>query len=133
MLYGLREATVPKITCIIRKAYGGSYVSMGAKALGNDIVFAWPSAEIAIMGAEGAARILYRKEIEAAEDEEQFLSKKIEEYRETFSNPYYAASKQIVDIIIRPQETRPQLIKALVALRNKREEMPGKKHGNIPL
>lgn len=143
MLYGLREATVPKITCVIRKAYGGSYTAMGSRALGADIVFAWPSAEIAIMGADGATRLMYRREIEAAENKEQFIQQKTEEFRETFSNPYYAASKQKVDVIIRPQETRPHLMKALEALQNKHEEMPGNKyghegmlgwkHGNIPL
>ena len=133
MLYGYAEATVPKITCIIRKAYGGSYAAMGSKRLGADIIFAWPSAEVAIMGAEGAARILYRKEIEAAEDKAQLIQQKIEEYREKFSNPYHSASKQIVDVIIRPQETRPHLIKALEMLKNKQEQRQGKKHGNIPL
>ena len=133
MLYGYAEATVPKITCIIRKAYGGSHDAMGAKALGADIHLAWPSAEIAIMGAEGAADILYRREIEAAEDKEQFRQQKIEEYRQTFSNPYYAASKQVTDIVIRPQETRPYLIKVLEMLKNKREYRPDKRHGNIPL
>jgi len=133
MLYGYVEATVPKITCIIRKAFGGSYDSMGAKAMGADVVLAWPSAEIAIMGAEAAVTILYRKEIEKAKDKEQFIQQKVAEYREKFSSPYYAASRQFTDIIIRPQETRPQLIKALEALQNKCEEMPGKKHGNIPL
>ncbi len=133
MLYGFAEATVPKITCIIRKAFGGSYDSMGAKAMGADIVLAWPSAEIAIMGAEAAVTILHRKEIEEAEDSKQLLKQKIEEYREKFGSPYHAASKQFIDVIIKPQETRPQLIKALKVLQNKCQETPGKRHGNIPL
>lgn len=133
MLYGFAEATVPKITCIIRKAFGGSYDSMGAKAMGADIVLAWPSAEIAIMGAEAAVTILHRKEIEAAEDSKQLLKQKIEEYREKFGSPYHAASKQFIDVIIKPQETRPQLIKALKVLQNKCQETQGKRHGNIPL
>jgi len=133
MLYAFSEASVPKITCIIRKAYGGAYSAMGAKAMGSDIIFAWPSAEVAVMGPEGAVSILYRKEIEKAEDKEQFRKQKITEYRERFTTPYYGASRQIVDRIIKPQETRPELIKALDLLRNKSQTMPGKKHGNIPL
>jgi len=133
MLYGYTEANVPKISVVIRKAYGGSYVAMGSKSQGADFAFAWPSAEIAVMGAEGAARILYRKEVEAAEDKEQVFKQKVEEFREKFSTPYYAASKQMVDAVIRPQETRPALIRALGQLQNKVEERPGKKHGNIPL
>jgi len=133
MLYGFAEATVPKITCIIRKAIGGSCDSMGTKAMGSDMVLAWPSGEMAIMGAEAAVVILYRKEIEEAEDKEQVKQQKVAEFRETFGSPYHAASKQLIDVIIRPQETRPQLIKALEAVQNKCEEMPGKKHGNIPL
>lgn len=133
MLYGFSEATVPKITCVIRKAYGGSYSAMGAKVMGSDIVFAWPSAEVAVMGPEGAVNILYRKEIEKVEDKEQFRKQKIEEYREKFTTPYHGASKQIVDVIIKPQETRPQLIRALELLKDKSERIPERKHGNIPL
>ena len=136
MLYALREATVPKISCVIRKAYGGSYVAMGSKSIGADLAFAWPGAEIAIMGAEGATEILYRKEIAGAEDKVQYKKQKVEEYRETFSTPYYAASKGMITAIIMPEQTRTQLIKALEIL--KRKSKPGKsalagKHGNIPL
>jgi len=133
MLYGLREATVPKISVVIRKAYGGAYVAMGSKSIGMDMAFAWPTAEIAIMGAEGAVTVLYRKEIEQAEDKEKVRKEKIEEYKEKFSAPYYAASKQYVDVVIRPRETRPQLIRALELLRNKCEPIVSRKHGNIPL
>ena len=133
MLYAFSEASVPKVTCVIRKAYGGAYSAMGAKAMGSDIIFAWPSAEVAVMGPEGAVNILYRKEIDKAEDKEQFKKQKVAEYMEKFTSPYYGASRQIVDVIIKPQETRPQLIKALEMLRNKSQVMPEKKHGNIPL
>jgi len=133
MLYGFREATVPKISCVIRKAYGGSYFAMGSKTMGADIVLSWPSAEIAVMGAEGAVGVLYKKELDQAEDKEQFRQQKMEEYCTTFSTPYFSATKQVVDIIIRPQETRPHLIKALELLENKSEEIPARKHGNIPL
>lgn len=133
MLYGLREATVPKISVVIRKAYGGAYVAMGSKSIGIDVAFAWPTAEIAIMGAEGAVAILYRKEIEQAEDKEQVRKEKMAEYKEKFSTPYYAASRQYIDAVIRPRETRPQLIKTLELLRNKYEPGVERKHGNIPL
>ena len=134
MLYAYREATAPKINCIIRKAYGGSLFAMGSKTMGADLVFSWPSAEIAVMGAEGAVNILYRKEIEAAEDKEEFRKQKVEEYRQTFSTPYWSASVQVVDIIIPPPETRPYLIRSLEMLWDKVEERrPQRKHGNIPL
>jgi acetyl-CoA carboxylase carboxyltransferase component len=133
MLYGYREATVPKISCIIRKAYGGSLFAMGSKTMGGDIAFSWPTAEIAVMGAEGAVNVLYRKELEAAEDKEQFKKEKIEEYRETFGTPYWSAGVQVIDVIIRPAETRPHLIRALDMLKNKVEERAPRKHGNIPL
>jgi acetyl-CoA carboxylase carboxyltransferase component len=133
MLYGYREATVPKISCIIRKAYGGSLFAMGSKSMGGDIAFSWPTAEIAVMGAEGAVNVLYRKELDAAEDKEKFKQEKIEEYRNTFSTPYWSAGVQVIDIIIKPSETRPQLIKALDMLKGKVYDRPKKKHGNIPL
>lgn len=133
MLYAWKEATVPKITCVIRKAYGGAFAAMGNKELGTDLVLAWPTTEIAIMGAEGAVRILYRREIEAAEDKESMREQKIQEYREKFMNPYYTASKRQLDILIRPQETRPQIIRALEMLENKRVTRTERKHGNIPL
>jgi len=133
MLYAWKEATVPKITCIIRKAYGGSYAAMNSKEMGADIVLAWPTAEIAIMGAEGAVRVLYRKEIDAAEDKKRVREEKIQEYQEKFMTPYYTAAKRQLDILIRPQETRPQIIKALDMLGNKKIIKAEKKHGNIPL
>lgn len=133
MLFGFKEATVPKVSCVIRKAYGGSYFAMGSKTMGADIAFAWPSAEIAVMGAEGAVRVLYRKEIDEAADKGQFIKQKTEEYRNTFSTPYFSATRQVVDVIIKPQETRPQLINALEMLQTKCEETPARKHGNIPL
>lgn len=133
MLYAYREAVVPKISCIVRKGYGGAQVAMGTKSVGADLVLAWPSAEIAIMGADGAVEILYRKEISEAADRVAAKKQKVEEYLNTFSTPYYSASRMLVDIIIRPQDTRPQLISALELLRNKKEEFPERKHGNIPL
>ncbi len=133
MLFGYTEATVPKICVVIRKAYGGSYSAMGTKTMGSDFTFAWPTAEIALMGAEAAVEVLYRKEIEAADDKEAARSQKLEEYRRKYSTPYYAASRMIADVVIRPQETRPRLIQALKSLKDKRKDFPAKKHGNIPL
>jgi acetyl-CoA carboxylase carboxyltransferase component len=133
MLYTYREATVPKIACIIRKAYGGAQVAMGVKAMGVDLILGWPSAEVAIMGAEGAVNILYRREIAEATDKETARNQFIEEYRNTFNTPYYAASRQLIDIIIDPRKTRPHLINALDLLRSKKEDRPKRKHGNIPL
>jgi acetyl-CoA carboxylase carboxyltransferase component len=133
MLFAWKEATVPKVTCIIRKAYGGAFAAMSNKELGADLVLGWPSTEIAIMGAEGAVRILYRKEIDAAEDKNRIREEKIREYREKFMTPYYTAGKRQLDVLIRPQETRPQIIKALDALENKKISRAERKHGNIPL
>jgi acetyl-CoA carboxylase carboxyltransferase component len=133
MLYAWKEATVPKVTCIIRKAYGGAFAAMSNKEMGADLVLAWPTTEIAIMGAEGAVRILYRKEIDAAADKGRVREEKIQEYREKFMTPYYTASKRQLDILIRPQETRPHIIRALEMLENKRVTRVERKHGNIPL
>jgi acetyl-CoA carboxylase carboxyltransferase component len=133
MLFAWKEATVPKVTCIIRKSYGGAYSAMNNKEMGADIVLGWPTAEVAIMGAEGAVRVLYRKEIGPAEDKERIWEEKIQEYREKFMTPYYTASKRQLDLLIRPQETRPQLIRALEMLENKMEQRRTRKHGNIPL
>ncbi len=133
LLYAYSEATVPKITVILRKAYGGSYIAMGSKHLRADIVYAWPTAEIAVMGPEGAVNIVFRKEIKEAEDPEKRRLELIGEYRKKFANPYVAASRLYVDDVIYPHETRPKLIQALEMLQNKREERPMKKHGNIPL
>ena len=133
MLYAWKEATVPKVTCVIRKAYGGAYAAMSNKELGADIVLAWPTTEIAIMGAEGAVRILHRKEIEAAEDKARVREEKIKDYREKFTTPYYTASKRQLDVLIRPQETRSQIIRALGMLDRKKVTRAERKHGNIPL
>ncbi len=133
MLYAYAEATVPKITVITRKAYGGAFCVMNSKHLRGDIVYAWPTAEIAVMGPEGASEIIYAKEIKGTEDPQSKLQEKINEYREKFANPYVAAGKGIIDEVIEPKLTRYKLIKALEMLKNKRDENPVKKHGNIPL
>ncbi len=133
VLYAFSEATVPKVTVITRKAYGGAYVVMSSKYLGTDVTYAWPSAEIAVMGAEGAVDILYKKEIAAAEDPETERQKLIEQYRERFNTPYYAAKAGYIDDIIEPRETRPKIITSLAALRDKYTAAPPRKHGNIPL
>jgi propionyl-CoA carboxylase beta chain len=133
LLYAFAEATVPKITVITRKAYGGAYDVMSSKHLRGDINLAWPTAEIAVMGPEGAINILYRRELAEAEDPEALRAVLVKEYRETFANPYVAASWGYVDDVIEPSQTRPRLINALEMLQNKRDENPPKKHGNIPL
>jgi acetyl-CoA carboxylase carboxyltransferase component len=133
VLWSYSEATVPKITLVIRKDYGGAYLAMCSKDLGADFVFAWPTAEIAVMGAEGATPVIFRKEIEAAPDPEVKEKQKIEEYRELLYNPYIAASRGYVDEIIRPRDSRVKIIKALELLSTKRELRPPRKHGNIPL
>jgi len=133
MLFAYSEATVPKLTVILRKAYGGAYIGMCSRHLGADQVFAWPTAEIAVMGPEGAVEIVFKKEIEEAEKPEEAMQRKIQEYREKFANPYVAAARGYIDAVIDPRETRPQLIKALEATEGKREARPQKKHGNIPL
>jgi Acetyl-CoA carboxylase, carboxyltransferase component (subunits alpha and beta) len=133
LLYAFSEATVPKINIIVRKAYGGAYIAMNSKHLGADMVFAWPSAEIAVMGPDGAANIIFRKEISGAEDPIAARNQKIEEYRDKFSNPYIAAARGYVDDVIDPASTRIRLINALDMLSGKRENRPAKKHGNVPL
>ena len=133
LLYAFSEATVPKINVIVRKAYGGAYIAMNSKHLGADVVFAWPSAEIAVMGPDGAANIIFRKEIAAAEDAIAAREQKIEEYRSKFSNPYIAAARGYVDDVIDPATTRGRIINSLEMLAGKRENRPAKKHGNIPL
>jgi len=133
MLYAFSEATVPKINVIVRKAYGGAYIAMNSRHLGADMVFAWPTAEIAVMGADGAANIIFKKEISASENPVETRNQKIEEYRNKFSNPYVAAARGYVDDVIEPAETRIRLISALDMLASKRENRPSKKHGNIPL
>jgi acetyl-CoA carboxylase carboxyltransferase component len=132
LLWCYSEATVPKITLIIRKDYGGSYLAMCSRDLGSDLVLAWPTAEIAVMGADGAANIIFRKEIQEAADPQAKRKEKIEEYRDLLCNPYIAASRGYIDGVIMPSETRPRLIEALEVLSTKRESLPPKKHGNIP-
>jgi len=133
VLYAYSEATVPKITVITRKAYGGAYVVMSSKYLGTDVTYAWPSAEIAVMGAEGAVNILFKKQIEAVENPESERLKLVHDYRERFNNPYFAARAGYVDDIIEPKETRPKIIASLAALRDKHADAPPRKHGNIPV
>jgi propionyl-CoA carboxylase beta chain len=133
LLYAYSEATVPKICVITRKAYGGAYVVMSSKYLGTDVTYAWPSAEIAVLGAEGAANILFKKQIETAKDPGAERKKLANEYREKFNNPYYAASTGYVDDIIEPRESRPKIIASLSALRDKYAPAPPRKHGNIPV
>lgn len=133
LLWCFSEATVPKITMITRKDYGGAFLAMCGKPLGSDYVFAWPTAEIAVMGAEQAAEIVHRKEIKEAADPAAKREEKITEYRDHFSNPYIAAARGFVDAVISPQDSRPRLIDALEMLATKRETRPAKKHGNIPV
>lgn len=133
ILYAYSEATVPKITVILRKAYGGAYVALNSKSIGADLVFSWPNAEIAVMGSEGAANIIFAREINESDDPVRMRADKIAEYREKFANPYIAASMGMIDDVIDPRETRMKLIQALDMLQNKEENRPDKKHGNIPL
>jgi acetyl-CoA carboxylase carboxyltransferase component len=133
LLFAYSEATVPKITVILRKAYGGAYIAMCSRHLGADVVFAYPTAEIAVMGAEGAAEIIFKKEIQSAADPEVAREQKIREYREQFYNPYRAAERGFVDAVIDPAETRKRVARALDFLRTKAESYPEKRHGNIPL
>jgi len=132
MLFAYSEATVPKLTLTIRKAYGGSYLGMCSKDLGADVVFCWPSTELAVMAAEGAAPVIFRRDLEQAENPDEMLQEKIKEYREEFANPYRAAEHLHVDDIIDPAETRPRLIEALEMVMGKVEDLPYKKHGIIP-
>ncbi|HQZ38210.1 MAG TPA: carboxyl transferase domain-containing protein [Vicinamibacterales bacterium] len=133
LLYAFAEATVPKVTVITRKAYGGAYCVMASKHIRTDFNYAWPTAEIAVMGAEGAVNILYKREIEKAADPAAMRAQKVAEFREKFANPYVAAEKGFVDEVIRPRATRSKLIQALATLDGKRDRNPPKKHGNIPL
>jgi propionyl-CoA carboxylase beta chain len=132
-LYSFSEATVPRITVITRKAYGGAYDVMNSKHIGADMNYAWPSAEIAVMGAKGAAEIIFRKEIAEAKDPAAKLKEKEQEYNQLFANPYKAAEHGYVDEVIRPEDTRRKLILAFEMLKNKVDKLPRKKHGNIPL
>jgi propionyl-CoA carboxylase beta chain len=133
LLYAFAEATVPKITVITRKAYGGAYCVMASKHIRTDLNFAWPTAEIAVMGAEGAVGVLYRREIAEAADKETARRTRINELEEKFASPYVAAERGFIDEVIEPAQTRPKLIRALSLLENKRDTNPPKKHGNIPL
>ncbi len=133
LLYALSEATVPKVTVITRKAYGGAYDVMNSKHIGADMNYAWPEAEIAVMGAKGASEIIFRKEIKSAQDPAAKLAEKEAEYAEKFANPYSAAARGFIDEVITPRNTRRKLIKAFTTLENKVETLPKKKHGNIPL
>jgi propionyl-CoA carboxylase beta chain len=133
LIYAYAEATVPKVTVITRKAYGGAYDVMGSKHLGGDVNLAWPTAQIAVMGAQGAVNILHRRELAAAEDPDMLRAQRTAEYEDTLANPYIAAERGYLDAVIRPAETRIAVTRALRALRTKREALPPKKHGNIPL
>ena len=133
LLYAFSEATVPRVTVITRKAYGGAFLVMNARAIGADIAFAWPTAEIAVMGAKGAVNIIHRRELREADDVEAESLRLIEDYEDRFNNPYVAAARGYIDDVIEARETRPRLIRALEMLRNKREATPPRKHGNIPL
>ncbi len=133
LLYAFSEATVPRVTVLVRKAYGGAYVVMNSKHIHGDMVYAWPTAEIAVMGPKGAAEIVYRKEISEADDPEAFLETKLEEYRAAFVNPFVAARRGYVDEVIIPRETRRRLIRAFQMLEGKEVDGPARKHGNVPL
>jgi propionyl-CoA carboxylase beta chain len=133
LVYAYAEATVPKVTIIVRKAYGGAYDAMGSKHLGADVNYAWPTAEIAVMGPDGAVTIVYRREIERAEDPEAARKELVQQYKDKFANPYVAAAQGYIDDVIDPRETRPKIIRALEMLRGKTAEAPPKKHGNVPL
>jgi propionyl-CoA carboxylase beta chain len=133
LIYAYCEATVPKVTVITRKAFGGAYDVMGSKHLGADINVAWPTAQIAVMGAQGAVNILYRKEIAAADKPEEVRATVVQEYEDALLTPYLAAERGYIDSVIPPSHTRAYVVKALRMLRNKRQSLPPKKHGNIPL
>lgn len=133
ILFAYSEASVPKVTVILRKAYGGAYVALGSKSQGTDVVLAWPTAEVAVMGPEGAVNIIFRKDLAAADDAAARRQELVKEYRDNFANPYVAAGRGLVDEVIEPRDTRAHLINALSILAGKREKKPAKKHGNIPL
>lgn len=133
LLYAFSEATVPRVTVILRKAYGGAFLVMNSRAVRADVVFAWPSAEIAVMGAQGAVNVIHRRALADADDPEAARTALVDDYEQRFNNPYVAAEYGLVDDVIEPRETRPRLIRSMEMLRNKRENLPPKKHGNIPL
>jgi acetyl-CoA carboxylase carboxyltransferase component len=133
LLYAFAEATVPKVTVITRKAYGGAYCVMSSKHIRTDVNYAWPSAEIAVMGPEGAVNVLFRRELAAAGDKEALRRQKVAEFREKFANPYVAADRGFVDEVIEPRQTRTKIVAGLEMARSKRDKNPPRKHGNIPL
>ena len=133
IIFAYSEATVPKITVVTRKAYGGAYIAMSAKHLGGDINFAYPTAEIAVMGPEGAANIIFKKELAEADDPDAAKERLVEEYRDNFASPFKAAELGYTDDIIFPEKTRTRLIQALMMLKDKKESIPDRRHGNIPL
>jgi propionyl-CoA carboxylase beta chain len=133
MIYAYAEASVPKISVITRKAYGGAYIVMSSKALRGDLCLAWPGAEIAVMGPRGAVDIIFRRELRDARDPETLRERLVQEYRREFAHPYVAAGRGYLDGVIAPRETRPRVIRALEMLRNKRVQRPTRKHGSIPL
>ena len=133
ILYAYSEATVPKISLIMRKAYGGAYIAMNSKSMGADVVYTWPIAEVAVMGADGAISIIWKKQLAQAEDPARFTEEKIEEYQDLFMNPFIAAKRGYVDDVILPEETRGKIRAALDFLKTKQVQAPQKKHGNIPL
>ena len=133
LLFAFAEATVPKVTVITRKAYGGAYCVMASKHIRTDLNLAWPSAEIAVMGPEGAVNILYKRELEAADDPAAVRTQRVNEFREKLANPFIAAGRGFIDEVIEPRTTRPRLIAALRSLHGKRDKNPRKKHSNIPL
>jgi propionyl-CoA carboxylase beta chain len=133
LLFAFAESTVPRVTVITRKAYGGAYDVMNSKHIGADINYAWPTAEIAVMGAKGAAEIIFKDEISKAKDKELALKEKENQYNELFANPYKAAERGYIDEVIKPEETRIKVIRAFEMLENKVDSMPKKKHDNIPL
>jgi propionyl-CoA carboxylase beta chain len=133
LLYAFCEATVPRISIITRKAYGGAYVVMNSKSIGADLAFAWPTAEIAVMGASGAVEIVHRRDLAKSETPDILRKELTEEYEERYSNPYLAAERGFIDDVIDPAETRRIIARSLDILRGKREELPKRKHGNVPL
>ena len=133
LIFAYAEATVPKISILTRKAYGGAYIVMSSKGLRGDINYAWPTAEIAVMGADGAVNIMHRNEIQAADNPQELRDRLTQEYRDRLVNPYIAAAHGLIDDVIDPADTRPKIIDALAMLANKRETLPQRKHGSIPL
>nr|WP_232534025.1 carboxyl transferase domain-containing protein [Plantactinospora sp. KBS50] len=132
LLYAYCDATVPRISIVLRKAYGGAYIVMDSRSLGADLAFAWPGNEIAVMGAEGAANVIFRREIQAADDPDALRQQKVKEYRAQLMHPYYAAERGLVDDVIDPRRTRHTVVRALAMLRDKHRDRPSRKHGNPP-